>query len=304
MTNSPTKILPSEEQLLEILRKTIDKSWKIDLDMSSISRWLDNFKGEVLDSKEERNIALWLLCHFTYYNHNDISYLCRILYGKLMHEIAVDNNLSCISEINKERYNMCFSSIGAASESGGMLLYYFRQESGISLNHFFYPTVLTGNSDTILIFLDDVIISGDTAINFYKRNIVANSNLKFKSIYYLSLFATKKAVEDLRNHGILVIACNILNDRDKCFSEMSMIFSRFPDVREIAEKMVRHYGNKLKPEYPLGYKDGQLCMGFEYNTPNNTLPIFWSENNWYPLFPRKEKVYTDEDMLSYNRRFI
>jgi hypothetical protein len=42
-----------------------------------------------------------------------------------------------------------------------------------------------------------------------------------------------------------------------------------------------------------GYADGQLSLGFFYNIPNNTLPIFWAESNdWKPIFKRYSKVYT------------
>ena len=44
--------------------------------------------------------------------------------------------------------------------------------------------------------------------------------------------------------------------------------------------------------YPLGFNDGAYLIGFEYNTPDNTLPIFWgTSNNWKPIFTRYEKIY-------------
>ena len=52
-------------------------------------------------------------------------------------------------------------------------------------------------------------------------------------------------------------------------------------------------GNDLEPNSPLGYKNGQLLLGFAHNIPNNTLPIFWSDGRqhspWTPLFPRYRK---------------
>jgi hypothetical protein len=46
--------------------------------------------------------------------------------------------------------------------------------------------------------------------------------------------------------------------------------------------MVEKYGKKLYKNHMLGYKDSQLLLGLEHNTPNNTLPIFWSEKGWNP----------------------
>jgi hypothetical protein len=62
-------------------------------------------------------------------------------------------------------------------------------------------------------------------------------------------------------------------------------------VRATCEK----YGQHLWAADPLGYKDGQLLLGFSHNTPDNTLPIFWSEGHpprlWEPMFKRYHKNY-------------
>ena len=55
--------------------------------------------------------------------------------------------------------------------------------------------------------------------------------------------------------------------------------------------MCEKYGNKLTKGYPLGYGGCQLLLGFSHNTPNNTLPIFWCDNNWTPFFKRYNKKY-------------
>jgi len=42
----------------------------------------------------------------------------------------------------------------------------------------------------------------------------------------------------------------------------------------------------------LGHSNGQYAFGFYYNTPNNTLPLFWSDQNgWIPIMKRYDKVY-------------
>jgi len=57
-------------------------------------------------------------------------------------------------------------------------------------------------------------------------------------------------------------------------------------------KMAEEYGLRLKPDVPLGYANGQYTFGFFYNTPDNTLPLFWSSNaQWIPLMKRYEKIY-------------
>ncbi|MDR2409621.1 MAG: hypothetical protein LBE13_16135, partial [Bacteroidales bacterium] len=55
---------------------------------------------------------------------------------------------------------------------------------------------------------------------------------------------------------------------------------------------------------PLGYKDGEYAFGFYYNTPDNSLPIFWGQKNgWLPILKRYHKNYRIKKYL-HNERFI
>ena len=51
---------------------------------------------------------------------------------------------------------------------------------------------------------------------------------------------------------------------------------------------------QLAAKHQLGYGDGQLLLGLFHNTPDNTLPIFWFNEEgkeWYPIFKRYNKIY-------------
>ena len=84
---------PTEEKMLDILKKTIEKSWRTDLSIEQIDAWLQNFSGEVFDILAERRLALWLLCNFTYYNEDEVNHLCGVLYKKLVHQLLIDKSL-------------------------------------------------------------------------------------------------------------------------------------------------------------------------------------------------------------------
>ena len=46
-------------------------------------------------------------------------------------------------------------------------------------------------------------------------------------------------------------------------------------------------------------------MGTYYNTPNNTLPIFWSdENSWQPIFQRYNKKYTNNSSVRIGGHYV
>ena len=66
----------------------------------------------------------------------------------------------------------------------------------------------------------------------------------------------------------------------------SLVFFFFIEENEQEEALEKSKGNSL------GFKDCQLLLGFNHNTPDNTLPIFWYDEknyNWYPIFKRYKK---------------
>lgn len=67
-----------------------------------------------------------------------------------------------------------------------------------------------------------------------------------------------------------------------------------PLTRDGGLSLAQRFGRRLQPNHPLGYRDGQLLLGFAYNTPDNSLPIIWSSGTrdvpWTPVFKRYSKL--------------
>ena len=59
---------PKEEMMISVIRKTITSSWKNNLTIDDVNKWLDNFSGIVYCTDDEKNLALFMLCNFKYYN--------------------------------------------------------------------------------------------------------------------------------------------------------------------------------------------------------------------------------------------
>lgn len=292
---------PKEEMMISVIRKTITSSWKNNLTIDDVNKWLDNFSGRVYCPDDEKKMALWMLCNFTYYNENEINHLCRMIYKNLLHDIAQRDGLDSNEKLADAFKNIYFAAMGNAGESGGLLLYFFRQESGISMDRFCYPSAIPNDEAKTVVFIDDVTLSGGTAIRFFHNNLKA---MKYKYAYYITLFASQEAVNRLTELGINVLYCTLLDERDKCFSDKSIMFLEFPELREPARRIAEEYGKILASDRPLGYKNGQYCFGFHYNIPNNSLPVFWSDNGWYPIFPRKEKIHNVKQRNNKFERYI
>ncbi|MFL0152769.1 hypothetical protein V2632_15995, partial [Tenacibaculum maritimum] len=77
---------------------------------------------------------------------------------------------------------------------------------------------------------------------------------------------------------------------DKNLSPLT-IFGNTEDIKNIATK----HGKKLNKKEPIGFSNSQSLVSYFHCTPNNTLPIIWSEKKqWNPLFPRFAGIRMDE----------
>lgn len=324
----PISLEIEETTLFQILKDIIDTSWgRGKLDSGTINRWLNNFTGLAFDSQYERKLALILAIHIVYYNENDISYLVKIAYRRLLHEIMIKDNTG----IEGAMQSIMFYPLGSVSESGPFMSYYFRKENGLSTD-FFISSMdeLFGLSKVKnIVLLDDVSISGGQAIwymkDMKKKVPLWDDLVRDKNIYALFLISTITAQEKLAAEKIKLCTPILMDERSQCFKEESTIYRMFDkDIRNIirlqSRYMAEKYGYKLlSKQYfyngeiqrllddgksadkirdkvrkdALGYNGSQVLLAFEYNTPNNCLPIIWVDNeDWVPLFKRHDKLYT------------
>ena len=111
------------------------------------------------------------------------------------------------------------------------------------------------------------------------------------------MFATRKGIERVRatKFGAGSAAVFELDDSYSCLSTGARIMLDAPPhiVAATLEKVAMSYGELLWPDFPGGWSNNQLLLGFQHNTPDNTLPIMWAEGNairpWTPAFKRYAK---------------
>ena len=392
--------IPSSEELLRQIMITIEVAWRNDIELSDIKRWLDNFTGEVLgDEALEKNLALWMLYNFTYFNEEEIKHLCRLMLKKYLHNTLQSKKVS-MNDISEILTSTLFLPLGRNSESGAYVLYLFRQENDLPV--MFFGDRKEINIDQKVAFIDDMTLSGEQAlekiikvkyagyeinkfdikeefisclrnengckkltnyiqnhlicdkynkdkiaevlnekiiknINFYNEtkdffreinfdinlaNLIdrynrahedlnkwivykmnrmlletyyngliqkAEDNTRVKEWFLLSFIASNQAKEKLKEENIDVISCIEIDDSSKAFSNNSLIFGTNVEQKNLCKKMCEYYGKKIRPQYPLGFNDGQYLFGLYYTIPNNVLPIFWAAKRWNPLFIRHEK---------------
>jgi hypothetical protein len=287
--------------------------WHGQVDASTLGQWLRNF-GE----PDEREHALYLLSHFMYFDQALMRAMLKSMYRDHIKYPAVatirriNNDTTDLAIINdcyaQQLRGTRFLGIGNPSESGTHLLYYFRQASDLPKDYFVnFHELFDYTSDPIhvrsdivrVVIIDDLAGSGDQAIQYSGQplaEIQRRSPTPVRVEYHV-LFATKKALERIRQNTNFddVRAVYEIDDSFKCVAASSRYFPASGFSLQTAHQLASKYGSRLLPDHPLGYRDGQLLLGFCHNIPDNTLPIVWQSGSiaspWFPIFRRYDKKY-------------
>src|SRR6266567_7200745 len=314
-------------QLFDTLKAkiyTLNKhAWEGRADWPVVELWLDNFTGICGDHLREQLHALYLLSQFMYFGSAQVRELLRAMFRDLVRypivaEIRRRNGNTkdgefLEKEFKKELGQTRFIGMGNPSESGVHLLYYFRQENRLPKQLFVDGSRIIsrqrrdGKSAPVLrepdvrryVFIDDICASGQQAKGYSEDLLQEILALDSKvTLHYLSLIATTSGMDSVRKETLFGERAQCvfeLDDSYRCFSASARYFAGAPVEidRAFAQTIARTYGSRLMPTQPLGYKDGQLLLGFHHNTPDNTLPIIWYEDSegapWSAMFRRYPK---------------
>lgn len=242
-------------------------------------------------SSEERSIISALLEKFIFLSRQQIKDYFRFF---LKHQ----NDVS----------NACFVGLGAPTESGNELLSDLRRASDgiiaveqMALSHQ-WNNINLSRFDKF-IFIDDFVGTGNQSTEFFS-SIHAGFR---KPITYVCISGLPSGLDIVRKflkNRFPAAKLIVLSQTDvRNAFELGYVFDT-TDECEKAQHICRHYGLLLKqtekPEhrssYPLGYQDSAALFATEYNTPNNTLPIFWSTaldehgTSWPAPYPRSHKT--------------
>ena len=306
---------PQSDAALHKIKTLSSVAWGGNCDYRLVANWLRQFTGDSgLPKDVERRQMLHLLSNFLYFGAREIQELLRSVYRDLFeyrivqsirrtHNDTTDPKI--IRRLYAEQLNATrFLALGGPSESGTHLLYLFRQQNHLPSNLFISTNALFSDAQETglrypnvrtYVFLDDFAGSGaqaqrqsDAIVRRIKR---ANPAV---AINYYVLFATTKALSAIASAKLFNEVNTVFELRDdyRAFSTTSLFFSvpvagvSQSDSRQVAE----HYGRRLFPSEPLGFRNGEMIVGFAHNVPNNTLPIFWApgppKRPWVAPFPR------------------
>jgi hypothetical protein len=151
------------------------------------------------------------------------------------------------------------------------------------------------------VFFDDLVGSAQQSTTYLSRSLTRVRKLHPSlDLRFMSLFATTEGLAALNGPTLFDGKASCLFELDDTYKAFHPLQRYFPDSLApefdlaVFRTLASHYGAHLFPGHALGYRDGQLLLGFTHNTPDNTLPMFWNEGRtfpWSPIFVRYDKVY-------------
>lgn len=297
--------------------------WEHRINDKHIDDWLENFQDSDDIASCEKSHALYLLSNFMFFGVREIREMLRSVYrdkiqNPLIQKARRELNDSKIYDdvmggYKRELSLTRFLGIGNPSESGSHLLYFFRQENDLPKELFIHSHQIfeftRGDKVSIslrdktiqrYIFIDDVCGSGTQAVDYFNELLDDMKEIDADAEFnYITLFSTAEGLKNIRkNTEFDKVECIFeLDETYKCFSDSSRYFLDnidMPVSKEFAEEFINNYGIQMGfGEHALGYKNGQLLLGFSHNIPDNSLPIIWSEvEGWRPIFKRYAKLYS------------
>ena len=162
----------------------------------------------------------------------------------------------------------------------------------------------------VVVYVDDFIGSGGSVVtalsSLDKKNVRPEvlSDACSGRLYVVAAILMDNGYSKITKD---ISGAVILGDSHyKGFDPHKKIFGSYFKTKAVRE-MCYKYGEQLYKGCPLGYKNTQSLVLMQHSSPNNTVPVLWSDKqyqgrNWIPLVPRNnllkiERAYTDRNSV-------
>lgn len=281
------------ETLIDKLGKVreIHNSWKSSLPFEDVVKWILQFDSEDYD------LAIRIIEHINFLNFSDIKNALSIAYSKLIRK-SIEKGTQITNK------NTLFAGLGDNGKSGSMISYHFRVINELSEENFSDNEELieTGDIENIVL-VDDILSTGAQASNAIIKLTEKVTPFGVKNIFLLTVCGMKdgiiKVEEETKAYTFSAIEYStkdtVVNLDGKFYQGLSY------GERERLKTRIEYYGKVAYQKNPLGFGQVGGLIAFDFNTPNTTLPLIWSDSNsWIPLFKRARRI---NGIKSYYKQF-
>ncbi len=256
-----------------------------------IDKWLQAFP------EEEHPFLLELLMQFYYYSEERIKEKVVELYDAFIKEYQGDASAVVYTKIIKEQGVACSDILFTTFWMQNSSMYSCAENNILGL-------LEAEQIPKELVIVDDYSGTGKTFIKTLDKMLQVTDMVKDTKFYFLALHITQRAAKKIKEYAEL----NGISIKIISLDYSDEIFKKDYIYNEIeAEHKKRQYSEictKQKIEkYILGFDDVSSLVAFHYNTPNNTLGLFWQDLvDFAALFPRKKKQCTELSVMQRKAR--
>ncbi|MBQ8261336.1 MAG: hypothetical protein IJZ00_10350 [Lachnospiraceae bacterium] len=256
-----------------------------------IDKWLQAFP------KEEHAFLLELLMQFYYYSEERIKDKVVELYDAFIKTYHGDATAVVYTKIIKEQGVACSDVLFSDFWLQNDLMYSCSDNNILGL-------LEAEQIPKELAVVDDYSGTGKSFIKTVDKMLHANELVQDTNFYFLTLHITERAIRQINEYA-KEVGINIKIVSLDCSDEAFKKNYIYNEVE--AERKKRQYAqiciNQNMDKYVLGFEDVSSLVAFHYNTPNNTLGLFWQDlMDFSALFPRKKKKRTELSAMQKNAR--
>ncbi len=268
------------------------------IELYELYLWLDNFESD------EYDMAITLLEHVDFYREKDFVSLL----GSAIEKLALG--------INTVRFH--FLPLGNPGKSGDVVIYQlqklFAPYQGKAAFYNYFSEIKTDHlqQDDYIVLVDDFIGSGNTADEFIQAIPNKDALLAYPRLCIVCGVIMKSGKVMLerkytKTYGVKIAAGD---EKYKAFEKGNSPFGGYVRMKRMRD-FCHKYGIRLYRKAPLGFKNTQSLVIIEHSSPNDSIPLLWSNKKiygkpWTPLAPRNYNIAT-ERACSYrqeNNRWI
>lgn len=263
-----------------------------------VIRWLFNFDDEDVE------LAVQLLEHVIFLRDDDVK-------GRLYDQIV---------KLPRDRKKHIVP-LGKPGKSGAAISYWIhglmkRNDLQSMIFHSSVEAFISYRNSVkwetlkdIVVYVDDFIGSGGSVVTALSlvKNIVRPEVLTDASsgrLYVVAAIVMDNGYSKITHD---ISGAIILGDLHcKGFDPHKKVFGSYFKTKAVRE-MCYKYGEQLYKGWSLGFENTQSLVLMQHSSPNNTIPVLWSDNqyqgrNWNPLVPRNnllkiERAYTDRNSV-------
>lgn len=161
------------------------------------------------------------------------------------------------------------------------------------------PNIITILEEDIvpsnIAIVDDYSGTGKTFIKTVNKLIETDARIVKSTLYFLILHITQRAINQIKEYSSAVgIPINIVYlDNTKETFESDYLFEKIKSNKLKKSYLDICVSHSIHKDYIFGFEDVASLVAFHYNTPNNTLGLFWTDlADFAALFPRHKKEKT------------